>query len=81
MLMIQQFILIKKSPKINRSTSINMELEKLSIWLKLNKLTLNVEKTKYMIFRKRRKIDYLSLKINNNEIANVNQSLFSGHNN
>ena len=31
-------------PKINRSTSINMELEKLSIWLKLNKLTLNVEK-------------------------------------
>ena len=39
-------------PKINRSTSINMELEKLSIWLKLNTLTLNVEKTKYMIFRK-----------------------------
>ena len=65
-------------PKINRSTSINMELEKLSIWLKLNKLTLNVEKTKYMIFRKRRKIDYLSLKINNNEIANVNQFCFLG---
>ena len=65
-------------PKINRSTSINMELEKLSIWLKLNKLTLNVEKNKYMIFRKRRKIDYLSLKINNNEIANVNQFCFLG---
>ena len=32
-------------PKINRSTSINVELEKLSTWLiKLNKLTLNVEK-------------------------------------
>ena len=45
MLMIQQFILIKKDfPKINRSTSINVELEKLSTWLKLNKLTLNVEK-------------------------------------
>ena len=70
MLMIQQFILIKKTPKINRSTSINVELEKISIWLKLNKLTLNVEKTtKYMIFRKRRKI-------NNNEIANVNQFCF-----
>ena len=79
MLMIQQFILIKKTfLKINRSTSINIELEKLSIWLKLNKLTLNVEKTKYMIFRKRRKIDYLSLKINNNEIANVNQFYFLG---
>ena len=59
--------------KINRSTSINMELEKLIAWLKLNKLTLNVEKTKYLIFRKRRKIDFLSLKINNNE--NVNKYL------
>ena len=34
----------KDFPKINRSTSINVELEKLSTWLKLNKLTLNVEK-------------------------------------
>ena len=54
-----------------------MELEKLSIWLKLKKLTLNVEKTKYMIFRKCRKIN-LSLKINNNEIANANQYCFLG---
>ena len=45
--------------KIIRSTSTNMEPEKLIIWLKLNKFTLNVEKTKYMIFRKRRKIDFL----------------------
>ena len=60
MLMIQQFILFKKTfLKFNRSTSINIELEKFSIWFKLNKLTLNVEKTKYMIFRKRRKIDFL----------------------
>ena len=61
---------------INRSTSINVELEKLSTWLKLNKLTLNVEKTKYMISRKRRKIEWICLKINNNEIANVNQFCF-----
>ena len=45
-------------PKINRNASINMELEKLSAWLKLNKLTLDVEKTKYMIFRKRRKYTF-----------------------
>ena len=45
-------------PKINRGTSINVELEKLSTWFELNKLTLNVDK-KYMIFRKRRKKDYL----------------------
>ena len=31
-----------------------------------------------MIFHKRRKIDYPSLKINNNEIANVNQIFFLG---
>ena len=42
MLMIQQFILIKKTPKINRSTSINMELD--IAWLEQNKLTLDVEK-------------------------------------
>ena len=65
-------------PKINRSKSIDVDLEKLSTWLKLNKLTLNVDKTKYMIFRKRRKMDYLCLKINNNEIANVNQFYFLG---
>ena len=29
-----------------------------------------------MIFRKRRKIDHLCLKINNNKIANVNQFCF-----
>ena len=41
MLMIQQ----EDFPKINRSTSINMELEKkISTWIKLNQLTLNVEK-------------------------------------
>ena len=55
-----------------------MELEKLSAWLKLNKLTLNIENTKYMISRKRIHIDHLSLKINNNEIANVNQFCFLG---
>ena len=52
-----------------------MEHEKNSTWIKLNQLTLNVQKTKYMILHKRRKID-LSLKINNNEIANVNQCCF-----
>ena len=45
MLIIQQFIFNQeKFPKINRSTSINMELEKISTWLKLNKRTLNVYK-------------------------------------
>ena len=32
-----------------------------------------------MYFSSRRKVDYLSLKINNHEIANVNQFCFSGY--
>ena len=44
-LMIQQCIFNQEYfPKINRSTSIIMELEKISNWIKLNKLTLNGEK-------------------------------------
>ena len=60
MLMIQQCIFYQKDfPKINRSTPLNIEPEKISTWIKLNKLTLNVEiKTKYMVFHKRRKIDF-----------------------
>ena len=51
MLMIHQCIFNQEDfPKINRSTSI-----KNSTWIKPNQLTLNVEKTKYMIFHKRRK--------------------------
>ena len=43
--MIQQCIFNQEDfPKINRSTSINMELEKISTWIKLNQITLNVEK-------------------------------------
>ena len=33
---------------------LNLELEKLSIWLKCNKLTLNVQKTYYMVFHRSR---------------------------
>ena len=37
-------------PSLNREQEINEELEKLNIWLQLNKLTLNVDKTKCMFF-------------------------------
>ena len=38
----------------NREIAINKELDKVNVSLKLNKLTLNVEKTKCMFFRKKR---------------------------
>ena len=43
-------------------TNINNELSHISIWLKVNKLSLNIKKTHYMILSKRKK-DSLSVKL------------------
>ena len=37
-------------PALNRELEINKEPEKLNIWFQLNKLTLNMDKTKCMFF-------------------------------
>ena len=43
---------------------INNELEKITLWLKMNKLSLNVQKTKFMIFhRKQKQISELNIVI------------------
>ena len=65
-------------PLINKEEAINRELDKLNIWLKLNKLTLNVAKTKCMIFRKRRRITPVELTIDGQEIDVVSQYRFLG---
>ena len=39
----------------NLERDINNELEKITLWLKMNKLSLNVQKTKLMIFHRRQK--------------------------
>ena len=41
---------VSETETLNAS-EINNELDKLSLWLKLNKLSLNIEKTKCLIFR------------------------------
>ena len=47
------------------NTAINNELAKINDWLKINKLSLNVNKSKYMIFEKSNKnIQPLDLEIN-----------------
>ena len=57
------------SPEM-REAEINAELEKVNVWLKLNKLTLNTNKTKLMIFhRKPRHISELNIVINGTQIA------------
>ena len=39
----------------NTEVEINTELEKVNTWLKLNKLLLNVQKTKFIIFHRHQK--------------------------
>ena len=60
-------------PVQNRPMLINNELERVNTWLKLNKLTLNVEKTKSMIFHKCRIIEHTKWSMNNNTIDIVSQ--------
>ena len=62
----------------NKVMAINNELEKVNIWLKLNKLTLNTEKTKCMFFHKRRKVNHMQFTINNKHIDIVLQFSFLG---
>ena len=63
--------------------TVNIELEKVNIWFKANKLSLNVSKTNYILFHQKRKEDYLplrlpSLTINNCEINRVTKTKFLG---
>ena len=70
--MIQLFILTLN----NRDFFINRE--KVNIWLKLNKLTLNNDTNKSMYFHKRRSINPIQLIINNTKIDIVSQFSFLG---
>ena len=58
--------------------NINTHLEKINVWLKLNKLTVNVSKTKCMIVHKRRNTPQLDLLLNNIKIEQVSTFTFLG---
>ena len=61
------------------SELINLELDKISAWLKLNKLSLNIKKTKFMIFyQPQRTTPIPTLKIDNTLIECVNEFNFLG---
>ena len=47
---------LKDFDNLTKETDINRELEKVNIWLKLNKLSLNTQKTKFMLFLRNRNI-------------------------
>ena len=52
----------------SRHIEINRELDKVNTWLKVNKLSLNVEKTKCMIFHQRRYLNPMQFSIKDREI-------------
>ena len=59
--------------------SINDELSNISTWLKTNKLSLNVKKTHYMIFhRKKAVMPNLKIQIDNQDIDQVYKTKFLG---
>lgn len=64
------------------SLQINNELQKIYNWLCVNKLSINIAKTHYMVFRfpqvSPNKIPYLHLQINNIEIKKVSSFNFLG---
>ena len=64
----------------NLMGQMNQELSKLVEWVNVNKLSLNISKTKYMIFSNRNVIQdgNLNLLINNVKLKRVNQTKFLG---
>ena len=63
------------------STLINTELDKIFQWLNSNKLSLNVSKTKYMIFHpstKKQDLNSINLHINNTPIERIKDFNFLG---
>ena len=59
--------------------TLNIELEKLNIWLQANKLSINVFKSHYMIFhRRQRKIDINNPSLNNTVLQRVSYTNFFG---
>ena len=58
-------------------SQINEDLNNIAIWLKVNKLSLNIKKTHFMIFTKRKnKVTDVAINIEGNAIAEVSQTKF-----
>ncbi len=72
-------MIIQSSHTQNVNATINTELENINTWLKTNKLSLNVSKTKYMLFHTPcRKVNSLQLQIDGKIIERVKVCDFLG---
>ena len=57
---------------------VNTELDKLNTWFIINKLSLNVSKTNYILFGNRKAHSDLDIEIHNNKITRVSETKFLG---
>ncbi len=72
-------LVARNNPGNDISTVLNIELAKVSDWLCSNKLSLNVKKSKYMVFHKPQKnVNPLQLCMNETEIDRVSNFDFLG---
>ena len=61
------------------SELLSKELAELSLWLKVNRLSLNLKKTQYMIFTRKKSIsEKINIKIDNQNISETKSSKFLG---
>ena len=58
--------------------NINFELVKIDRWLKLNKLSLNTDKTKFMVLTKQRLVRNFGIRIRKTSIEQVNEIKYLG---
>ena len=64
---------------LNLETKLNVELEKVSQWLFANKLSLNIEKTSFVVFHSPQRIAHkLNLSISNMSVKFDNQVRYLG---
>ncbi len=70
-------IILKNKPNLNIDTTLNSELEKITDWLKVNKLSLNIAKCKYVIFHMpQKKVKPLQLLIENTTVEKAQEFNF-----
>ena len=63
---------------VTMNDDINSCLDKINVWLKLNKLTVNVSKTKFMVFCKSMDVPELNLSLNSINIESGSHFIFLG---
>lgn len=72
-------LIAERNPNQDINTILNNELTNISHWLKLNKLSLNAKKSKYMIFHKpHKRIPVINLIIDDTSIEKVSNFDFLG---